>query len=116
MPPTQVAMRAPVLAYSQISSRLTCSASSRVGDNNGEWRAGAIGAAIIAEQLRGHRHAEGNGLAGTRLGGDEQITAIGFGLDDGGLDGRRCGIATGGERFGEKRRQGFKRHDERPMP
>jgi hypothetical protein len=31
MPPTQDTTRAPVLAYSQVSSRLTCRASSRVG-------------------------------------------------------------------------------------
>jgi hypothetical protein len=60
-------------------------------------------AAVLAEQVAGHGEAEGDGLARAGLGGDDEVAALRFGLEDGGLDGRGRGITTRGERFGEKR-------------
>ena len=79
-------------------------------DDEGERRAGAIGAAILAQQLGRHGEAEGDGLARSGLRRDQQIAAFGIGFEHGGLHGRGRGIATGGQRFAEKRRECFKVH------
>ena len=62
------------------------------------------------EQLRGDGEAEGDGLAGAGLGGDDQVAAFGLGLEDLGLDGRGRRIAARGKRFAEKRRKIFECH------
>ncbi len=62
------------------------------------------------EQLRGDGEAEGDGLARAGLGRDDEVAALGLGLEDGGLDGRGRRIAARGERFAEKRRQIFECH------
>ncbi len=75
----------------------------RGGDDEGERLAAGDDAAVLADQVAGHCEAEGDGLARAGLGGDDEVAALGFGFEDGGLDGRGRGIITRGERFGEKR-------------
>ncbi|MCY1172309.1 hypothetical protein D9M73_124420 [compost metagenome] len=58
---------------------------------------------VFGQQLRGDGQAERNGLARAGLRRNDQIAALGGGLDDRGLDRSRRGIATGGKRFGKKR-------------
>ena len=58
---------------------------------------------IVVKQLRRHRQAKGDGLAGAGLGGDDQIAAIRFRLEHGGLDGRWLVIFVRRERLCEKR-------------
>ena len=79
-------------------------------DDQRQRRTGAVGAAFVIEQLGRHGDTEGDGLARSGLRRDQQVTRLGFGLEDGGLDRGGRGIATGGKRFGEKRRQSFKGH------
>ena len=64
----------------------------------------------VDEQFARHGEAEGDRLARTGLGGDDEIAAGGFRFDYRGLDGGRRFIATGDERFSEKRGQGGKGH------
>ena len=67
-------------------------------------------AAVLAEQVRRHGEAEGDGLAGAGLGRDQQVAALGLGFEHGGLDRGGLGIAARGERLGEETRQIFKGH------
>ena len=64
----------------------------------------------VLEQLRRHGEAERDRLARAGLRRDDQVAALGFGFEHGGLDGRGRGIAARGERFGEKRREIFECH------
>ena len=60
-------------------------------------------AIILAEQLGRHGETEGDRLAGSRAGGDDEIPTGGIGFDDGGLDGRRGFVTARGKRAGERR-------------
>jgi hypothetical protein len=75
------------------------------GDDQRERLAGRRNATVLAEQLGMHGQAEGHGLSGAGLGGDDKVASGSFGFNDGGLDGRGRGITTRRERFGEKRRE-----------
>ena len=57
------------------------------------------------EQLRRHGEAERDRLAGPGLGRNDEVPPVRLRFEHGGLNRRRRGIAAGGERFGEKRRQ-----------
>ncbi|CUS45248.1 hypothetical protein MGWOODY_Smn1605 [hydrothermal vent metagenome] len=74
-------------------------------DGEGERRAGRRQRAFLAEKLRRDGEAEGDRLAGTGLCRDDHVAALGLRLDHRGLDWSGRGVATGGERFGEKRGQ-----------
>ena len=51
---------------------------------------------------RRHGEAEGHGLAGAGLGRDENVAALGLGLQHGGLDGGRASVITLRERAGQR--------------
>ena len=81
-------------------------------DDEGQRRPRRRQALGFAEEVRRHREAEGHGLAGPGLGGDEEV-AIRLRLEHGRLHGGRLGIVVGrkGARQGGNCRR--KRHEER---
>jgi hypothetical protein len=66
--------------------------------------------AVLAQQLRRHGKPESNGFAGAGLRRDDEVPPFRALFEHGGLHGRGRGIATGGKRFGEKRRERVERH------
>ena len=79
-------------------------------DDEGQRLGGARQLVRVAEQRRGHREAIGDGLARPRLRRDEQVAALRLRDEDGGLDGRRVGIAARGEGCAEGGRGGREGH------
>ena len=67
--------------------------------------------AVLTEQLWGNGEAERDGLARAGLRRNDQVAAFGLGLDYSGLNRGGGGIATGSERFAEKRGEVCKGHD-----
>ena len=74
----------------------------RRGDDEGQRRAGRIEPLGIAEERFGEGEAIGDGLAGTGLGRDEEVAALGRRLDHGTLDGGRVFVVAGLERSDER--------------
>jgi hypothetical protein len=75
-------------------------------DDQGQRYLGAGQAVFLAQQVASHGEAEGNGLAGAGLGGDEQVAPGERRLDHGRLDLGEGFIALIGKGFGESRGNG----------
>ena len=82
----------------------------RGGDDQRERFLAQRRAAQFAEQLVGQRDAEGHGLAAAGLRRNDQVAALRFGIDDGGLDGGGCVIAACGQCIADHRRKSFESH------
>ena len=65
---------------------------------------------IIAEQRLGEREAERDGLAGSGLGGDEEIAVGGIVFQNRQLNGRRHGVVAAGKRARQRGMCGRERH------
>jgi hypothetical protein len=101
MPPTQVATRAPASLQRQLA---------RGRDHQRERLARRLDAAVLGEQLAGHGHAEGDGLARAGLGRDDEVAAMGLGLENGGLDRGGLGITARAKRVAKGNGQILERH------
>ncbi len=79
------------------------------GDHQGQRRLCASEVRRLAQQAARQGEAEGDGLAGTGLGGDQQVAAVRLG-QHGGLHRRRFEIAVLFERAGQRGMGRGKRH------
>ncbi len=79
------------------------------GDDQGHRRAELGEFLGLAQQGRGEGQTEGDGLAGTGLGRDQQVAAL-FGLQHGGLHRRGLGIAAFGKGAVERGMTGGEGH------
>ena len=111
MPPTQDAMRAPVCGIEPGQLALHLHGQLAGGrDHEGERRRGPVEALGVAEQGGRDREAEGDGLAGAGLRGDQQVASRRLGHQHGGLDGGRFKVVAGKERSVKGRIYGRKGH------
>ena len=79
-------------------------------DHQGQGSGGDRNAILVAKQFGRHGETKGNGLAGSGLRRNDQIALGSVAFEDGGLDGGRLVIATGGKRIAKERRQFGKGH------